>query len=152
MAILMCHLPSRLSLETTKELIPISAASVGVSGKLLCCLSPLPPSLGHSIHSSLPGSLGSVGSAAGSVSQRSPFPHAHKCRQLISSQARLSYPGLEAEGSGQAMGTTLKLQLMSPLCVSWDHRDLSGQGSVLCLSPATWKLAHSMSPWVHCQL
>lgn len=58
MAVLMCHLPSQLSLEMTKELIPTSAASGGVSGKLLCCLSPLPPFLGHSNHSSLPGPCG----------------------------------------------------------------------------------------------
>lgn len=48
MAVLMCHLPSQLSLEMmAKEQIPTSATSVRVSGKLLCCLSPLPPSLGH---------------------------------------------------------------------------------------------------------
>lgn len=54
-----------------------------------------------------------------------------------------------AGGRGFRSGHGDKLQLLSPLCVSWD---LSGQGSVLCLPPATWKLAHSMSPWVHCQL
>lgn len=63
MTVLTGHLPSQLSLGMTKEQIPASATSACVSGKLLCCLSPLPPSLRHSI----PGSLGPVVSAAGRV-------------------------------------------------------------------------------------
>lgn len=97
MAVLMCHLPSQLSLEMTKELIPTSAASGGVC-KLLCCLSPLPPSLWHSIHSSLPGPCGQC-----CVPQKS----LSSCPQV---QAACFIMGwvvisrLEAEGSGQAKG------------------------------------------------
>lgn len=78
MVVLSCHLPSQLSLEMTEEQIPTSATSVGVSGKLLCCLSPLPPSVGHSTLAAL---------WAGSVSHQSPLPLARECRQLVSSRA-----------------------------------------------------------------
>lgn len=77
MAVLRCHLPSQLSLKMTQEQIPTSATSVRVSGKLLLCLSPLPPCL--------------AGWALGAVLQAPPL--AHKCRQLISSRAEFFIQG-----------------------------------------------------------